>query len=304
MMVGGTARGAMGRVLIYPLVLAAALGMTWWLSVRWGDVVSAGVVIVASALAVGGLELVLPHTQAWAPKLGTLRVDLTHTIVSGAAVAPLLQATLFAGFVALGSELTSRWGLQLWPSGWPVALQTTIAIVVADLGAYAGHRFMHATDVGWRMHAVHHSATRLYFLASARAHPFNACLTLSLESAPLLLLGITPEALLLYTVFKAVNGLLQHSNVALAPGVLSYIIATSDVHRWHHSTNFDESNRNFGNTTMVWDHVFGTFFLPRSRQPGDSVGIGDADIPERYLTHLATPFVLSRFETPTEPPPP
>ena len=265
----------------------------------FGAGAATGLTLVAAALTVWGLERVVPHRGAWQPRWRAMMVDLLHTVVSGGAVAPLLRATLFAAFVAVGSELAGL-GLQLWPETWPLPLQAAAAIVIADLGAYLGHRFMHATNIGWRIHAVHHSATKLYFLASARAHPFNACLTLSLESAPLLLLGITPEALLVFTVFKGVNGLLQHSNVALAPGVLSYIIATSDVHRWHHSTALEESNTNFGNTTMLWDHIFGTFFLPHDRQPGDAVGIAGSDIPERYLTHLMTPFVLERFESQTD----
>ena len=68
---------------------------------------------------------------------------------------------------------------------------------------------------------------------------------------PVVLLGITPEAYTLLLVLKGVNGLLQHSNVAMTPGPLSYLVVTSDVHRFQHSTDLGESNTNFGNATMV-----------------------------------------------------
>ncbi len=58
----------------------------------------------------------------------------------------------------------------------------------------------------------------------------------------------------------------------------------------------EESNRNFGNTTMVWDQLFGTFFLPDDRPPREDVGVADAAIPENYLWHMAAPFLLQRFE--------
>jgi len=195
----------------------------------------------------------------------------------------------------LGEQLSERLGGSLWPTSWPLAVQIALAIIIADLGAYSAHRFMHATSLGWRMHAVHHTPTRLYAIAAGRSHPFNALLTMTCESVPVILLGITPEAFLLLATFKAINGLLQHSNIAMRPGLLSFVIATCDVHRFHHSADLKQSNSNFGNTTMVWDHVFGTFYLPH-RHPSTVIGITDADIPESYMAHLLTPFMLGRHQ--------
>ena len=169
------------RQLIYPAVLGLSLAVAWWLSARWGLAVTTLAVLIGAALTVWALEQLMPHSESWRPSLRNVRVDLTHAIASGGAVAPLLRATLFAGAVAAGSALSVRWGLRVWPNTWPLALQAALAILVADLGAYLGHRFMHATQIGWRIHAVHHSATKLYFLAFARAHPYNPCLTLSLD---------------------------------------------------------------------------------------------------------------------------
>ena len=51
-----------------------------------------------------------------------------------------LQATLFAALVIVGSELAGL-GLQLWPTHGRFRCRLP-PIVVADLGAYVGHRFM------------------------------------------------------------------------------------------------------------------------------------------------------------------
>jgi len=154
---------------------------------------------------------------------------------------------------------------------------------------------MHVSDTGWRLHAVHHSPTRLHVLAAGRTHPFNAVVVLVLESIPVLLLGITPTAFAMMTVFKGVNGQLQHSNVDLRPGWLSHVVATSEVHRWHHSVDLKEGNTNFGNATVVWDKLFGTFFLPKERRPSTAVGLAHEVIPESYWAHMGTPFRLQRY---------
>jgi sterol desaturase/sphingolipid hydroxylase (fatty acid hydroxylase superfamily) len=99
-------------------------------------------------------------------------------------------------------------------------------------------------------------------------------------------------------VVKGTNGLLQHSNVSFASdGVWSTVLATPEVHRWHHSAVLEESCTNFGNTTVIWDRVFGTLHLPTDRQPSTDVGIAGTMIPENYWSHLVAPFVLRQYET-------
>ena len=254
------------------------------------------VVVLLFTFVLLGIERLLPHSEAWRPTGRSFGLDVVHAVVTGLVVAPVLRALLLASLVLAGARLAEGLGVALWPAHLPLALQVPLALLVSDLGAYSAHRFMHATRVGWRLHAVHHSPVRLNVMASARTHPFNAVLTYACETGPLILLGIAPEALAAWTVFKAVNGLLQHSNIDLRPGWLSHVVATSDVHRYHHSVHLDESNTNFGNTTMIWDRVFGTFHLPGGRTAGLDVGVEDAAIPESYAAHLATPFVLGRYE--------
>ncbi|MBK7776800.1 MAG: sterol desaturase family protein [Sandaracinaceae bacterium] len=281
----------------YAGALLLALG-TLWLGQRLG--LEAPQATLLAVVWVGALLLFveqrMPHTPDWRPSWGTLGIDVLHNAMTAFAVAPLVRAVIFALLVDVGARLAGAVGVGLWPSTWPVALQLVLALVISDFGAYSAHRFMHLTRFGWRLHAVHHTPAQLHVLASARTHPLNAVLTLTCETGPLILLGISPAALAAWTVFKAVNGLLQHANIDLRPGWLSYVVATSDVHRYHHSVHLHESNTNFGNTTMLWDHVFRTFHLPRGEQAGTVVGIADAAVPESYLAHLAVPFRLGRYE--------
>ncbi len=258
-----------------------------------GEVATSALTLLVVITVLTFAERVLPYTPAWRPNRRTVRIDLTHSVVSAVVASPLVRISSVVLAAWLGGKLSTWLGGTLWPSTWPLAAQVALAVIVADLGVYWAHRWMHATNVGWRVHAVHHTPTRLYAVAGGRSHPLNAILTLTSEAVPVMLLGITPEAYMLLLVFKAVNGLLQHSNIAMTPGLMSYVVATSDVHRFHHSTDLDESNSNFGNATMVWDHVFGTFHLPH-RNPSADVGIADTVVPESYWSHLLTPFTLGR----------
>lgn len=242
--------------------------------------------IVAAGLVIALLESWAPHAVAWRPTRRVLALDAVHTLVTALAIVPALHAGLLvvlAGWFAPG----------LWPASWPWLVQLALAVVLADLGAYVAHRFMHATDLGWRMHAVHHTPRALNLLASARTHPFNAVLTYTAEHVPLLLLGAPPEVVALWSTIKATNGLLQHSNVSMGDTRMwSLVLATPEVHRWHHSVVLEESTTNFGNTTVVFDRLLGTLHLPADRAPGIEVGIAGVDVPENYLAHLATPWTL------------
>lgn len=281
----------------YPVFLALPIVATVILMGRELPVWAAtGLPALAIVLLVLPLERAMPYTPKWQPSWRVFGLDLLHTLVASNVIAPFARITAFALLAQLGTAATEQLGFSLWPHTWPMVLQLTFAVLLADLGAYSAHRWMHLTRVGWRIHAVHHSMSKMHVIAAARTHPFNGLLTLSLETGPLILLGVSPEAFAAWTVWKAVNGLLQHSNVDFRPGWLSWVLATNDVHRWHHSVKLDESNTNFGNSTMVWDQVFRTFFLPANRRPRLEVGVADAVIPENYLMHLATPFWLDRFE--------
>lgn len=280
----------------YAGVLLVAVGVTY--ALIWLDAdpaLASGIVAFSVAVLIWTLERAQPYTPGWHPKARSFAIDLVHSLVSAYAVAPAVRAALVVGLATLRTDAAAPlW----WPQTWPLVIQLALAVVVADFGVYLAHRFMHVTRVGWRMHCVHHSPKRLNFIASARSHPFNVALSFGSETGMLLVLGAPPLVMALWTVFKATNGLLQHSNVDLRPGRLSYLLATCDVHRWHHSVVREHSDTNFGNTTMVWDQVFRTFFMPPGRRAGTDIGIDNAEIPESYLAHLAMPFVLAKYESP------
>jgi sterol desaturase/sphingolipid hydroxylase (fatty acid hydroxylase superfamily) len=158
------------------------------------------------------------------------------------------------------------------------------------------HRWQHGYDALWRFHAVHHSAPRLYWLNAARFHPLDLGLLYLVGYVPLVLLGCPGDVILLFSLFDAVLGMFQHSNVDVRLGALNWIFSMAEPHRWHHSRTLAEANTNFGSNLLVWDLAFGTFFLPRDREPPAAIGIADMPrFPTGYLAQLAAPFRWARL---------
>ena len=168
---------------LYPLILAVAVAAAWWVhSAGYETLWAITPIMILAGVLIFGLERVFPFSDKWRPSGRTLGLDLIHSFVSSAVCAPLVKGTLLAGIAWLAGLASAEWGGSLWPSSLPLWVQVPLAVVIADLGAYTAHRFMHASNLGWRLHAVHHSPTKLHVLASARSHPFNAIFNISMEN--------------------------------------------------------------------------------------------------------------------------
>lgn len=218
------------------------------------------------------LERMIPWSEGWIGSRGDVSTDVGLVVLAGAATPILGPATqLTAVALAAGIGMPAEHGL--WPAGWPVIVQGALALVFADFFRYWVHRALHEVPFLWRIHATHHSAPRLYFFNGARLHPLEILVSGFVETTPLLLLGVTPEALAMRFVMGRVIGRFQHCNLDVSLGPLDYLFSTPKNHRWHHSKNLQVAAHNYGGDVIVWDHVFGTFFLPTDREPSDQIGI-------------------------------
>jgi len=76
-----------------------------------------------------------------------------------------------------------------WPDGWPYLVQVFAAGVPLDLSVYVMHRLSHRHGLLWRLHSIHHSSNRLYWLNGERRHPLHAAIMAAPGLAVLGLLG-------------------------------------------------------------------------------------------------------------------
>jgi sterol desaturase/sphingolipid hydroxylase (fatty acid hydroxylase superfamily) len=207
------------------------------------------------------------------------RVAIVLALVLAAAVAGVpIEKESLERFLAPRPEIAAL----------PFALQLVAFLLLADLMAYAMHRALHGRRL-WRIHAVHHSSTEVDWLSSVRVHPLNDALVRVAQAVPIVLIGFDPALLAAYVPLLVFYGILVHANVPWDFGPLRYVLASPRFHRWHHCAEEDGLNRNFAGVFPFIDLVFGTFYLPRDRQPA-TFGIPDGDVPEDLLGQVAHPF--------------
>ena len=250
--------------------------------------VSAYIAVVFCAAAVTLLEFVIPYDRTWQPDRGDVKSDLLFMVTVQMALPPLLGLLVADSLVRY---LAAReWPITLWPEQLPLAVQVALMLLIAEFFRYWLHIAAHNTKLLWRFHAVHHSPHKLYWLNVGRFHPLEKAVQYMLDMLPFILMGVTQPVIALYFVFYAVNGFFQHSNVDARYGVLNYVVSGAELHRWHHSKLIEESNRNYGNNLIVWDLLFGSWFLPKDRRVGD-LGLINRNYPLDFASQMKTPFI-------------
>jgi sterol desaturase/sphingolipid hydroxylase (fatty acid hydroxylase superfamily) len=273
----------------YPVVITTVFALYAWLQTMGASLlVSTYVPVVVGAVAVALLELRFPYRQDWRPPQQEVRTDLVFLTIIQLAWPPLVSLL----FVHLLIEPVRALGLpitNIWPHNWPVWVQAVLMVLTVDFLRYWLHRFSHENDTLWRLHSVHHSVEQLYWLNTGRFHPIEKTLQMCLDSLPFLLMGVDERVLALYYMAYSSNGFFQHCNIDVRYGVLNYIVGSAETHRWHHSRTPKESNANYGNTVIVWDLLFGTWFLPKDREIAE-LGLQEADYPKSFLGLMGAPF--------------
>jgi sterol desaturase/sphingolipid hydroxylase (fatty acid hydroxylase superfamily) len=270
----------------YPIFVAAAIALFGaMLGAELSPAWAAYAAIMFVALAVVVLEQWFPERQEWRPQWSDVTTDAAFMTLVQIALPRLLVAFALLGIAQwMHEHEPSDW----WPQDWPLLAQMLAMVLAVDLLRYWLHRACHEFTPLWRLHEVHHSPDLLYTLNVGRFHPLEKLLHFSLDTVPFLLLGVAPEVIAGYFLLYSVNGFFQHSNVRLRYGWLNYIVGSAETHRWHHARDPKTAACNFGNTTILWDLVFGTWYLPKDRAL--EIGIMDRGYPKGFWAQMVTPF--------------
>ena len=271
----------------YPVLFAGAIA-------AFAAMLAAGASVVLATylptllvgLAIVALELRFPERREWRPRWAD--------VIADAAFMALVQIVLQRLLLVLAVFAVARWMHEhapspWWPHAWPLGVQMVAMVLAVDFMRYWVHRACHTYTPLWRLHEVHHSPDILYTLNVGRFHPLEKVLHFACDTVPFLLLGVAPEVLGGYFLLYAVNGFFQHSNLRLRYGWLNYVAGSAETHRWHHAREPRTAYCNFGNTTIVWDLLFGTWYLPRTG-PVDDIGIMDRAYPPGFWGQMWAPF--------------
>jgi sterol desaturase/sphingolipid hydroxylase (fatty acid hydroxylase superfamily) len=185
-------------------------------------------------------------------------------------------------------------------ASWPAWARFPLAFLVAELGFYWGHRWMHASPLLWRFHALHHGATSLDWLVNTRAHPLDLVFLRLCGLLPLYVSGLVQvnpaagqiDALpLIVTLVGNIWGYFLHANLRWRFGLLEHLVATPNFHHWHHVHLGDAGHAqgNYAALLPVMDRLFGSLHGPADSWP-PSYGNQEPP-PAHWLDQLMAPFM-------------
>jgi sterol desaturase/sphingolipid hydroxylase (fatty acid hydroxylase superfamily) len=158
--------------------------------------------------------------------------------------------------------------LPLLYAVWPYRLQTLSmqsplhwigAWVLTDFAYYWIHRMLHATRLGWALHAPHHSARQLSLVDSLRTSWGEQPVGILAYGVPLVLLGVPPYIAGIFYFFVAIFQFCVHTEMDWSLGPLNGLLYTPAAHRSHHSRARAEADRNYGGFFVIFDRLFGTW---------------------------------------------
>lgn len=208
---------------------------------------------------------------------------------------PVVSKTAATATVFVALALISRQpATHSWFDAQPLALQVLELLVAGDLLGYVSHRAFHSR-VLWKFHAIHHSAEDVDWLAATRLHPFNEIGTRLFQIVPLYLAGFRGAPLAAVAPLLALYAIFLHADVRWDFGPLRYVIASPTFHRWHHTSEAEGLDKNFAGLFPWIDLAFGTFYMPRDRQP-ERFGVVGENVPRTLIAQLAYPFRRSADE--------
>lgn len=258
--------------LIPPAMIAIVLGF-WAYGPRtlvdhpWALAVTSPLVVIVILL----LEAVHERHAGWRMNRQEFATDLYYSVLSATVIAWLTQTLAEAPLVALKASLglTTQWAAQL-----PWLAQVMLVIFLIEFGQYWMHRLMHNWTPFWLTHAPHHHITQLNAAKGAVGNPIELFL-ISLSVVALFDLDKT-------AIFAALNTLgvisgFAHANVRADPPIwYSFFFTTIRHHSLHHSTDYESTRCNYGNSLILLDRIFGTY------REGEGVLVGQDD--RRRLT--------------------
>ncbi len=215
------------------------------------------------------------------------QTDLHHFIVNHMVVGFILLATNLLVHRLFGWAAAD--GIQAWVRDLPFVAAVLLILLVSDFVQYWTHRAYHEVPLLWRLHAVHHSAKSMDWLAGSRQHILELLITRTLVLAPIFVLGFSKEVIDTYIVIVGFQAVFNHANVSVRLGPLRYIIVTPNFHHWHHSQDQEALDRNYAAHFAFLDYLFGTAVKSTKLWPERYGVLGDY-VPNGFFKQLKFPF--------------
>ena len=161
-----------------------------------------------------------------------------------------LKGIAFAAYQFLEPYAPAHLGNQWWV--W------VLLFLFTDLFYYLFHVLGHKSRFFWASHVVHHSSEKFNLTTALRSGITNTPFRF-MFSAPLVLIGFSPIAVILMDSLVLIYTFFIHSEVVGKLGWIEKIFNTPSHHRVHHGSDHEYVDKNFGAVLIFWDKLFGTF---------------------------------------------
>lgn len=212
------------------------------------------------------LEMVHERHPGWRMNRQEFFTDLFYVVLNSTVIAwlskVLAEDPLLAAKEALG--ISTQWAGQL-----PWLAQVALVIFVIEFGQYWMHRLMHNSTPFWLTHAPHHHITQLNAAKGAVGNPIELFL---ISLSVVALFDVETTALFAGFNTLGVISVFAHANVKADPPLYySFVFTTIRHHSLHHSTDYESTRCNYGNSLILLDRIFGTY------REGEAAIVGQDD---------------------------
>ncbi len=255
-----------------------------------------------AALRIGifaGLLLTLLIAESLWPRKATV-VAQTKRRISNLALVIINSVCVRLAFpvVAVGAAaLAQSRGVGTFNvMNWPVWAEVIFCIIILDMMIYWQHVASHKIPLLWALHKVHHADRDIDVTTGSRFHPIEIGLSMAYKMALVVLLGAPVLAVIIFEIILSACATFNHSNINISRAAdrrLRRILVTPDMHRVHHSANPEETDRNFGFSVPLWDHIFRSYKAqPDAGHDAMTIGLREHQTPEpsSLLWSLWLPF--------------
>ena len=184
----------------------------------------------------------------------------------------------------------------------PTLATAALCYVLVEFLYYWKHRWLHASDLGWSLHVVHHSTTELNLTTPGRDGWIQRVLD-EWFYLPVVMLGFHPGLVLFHAELVVFAQLWLHTRTIGRLGWLEGIVNTPSAHRVHHAAAREMSGKNLASTFVIWDRLFGTY-QPEPRGPEIVYGTEDGHLGHNVLKiQFGTlwKYISSRFRPAPKP---
>jgi alkylglycerol monooxygenase len=171
-------------------------------------------------------------------------------MLTGLAVDIVVKILAFYLLLKLSDHRLFSLGYQWWV--W------LACYIFWDLIFYFKHYTEHSVHFMWAIHVNHHSSPFMNLSTSLRSGVLKSIYRYFFWTIPIIIGFPLPMFLVLYGVGK-IWAFFSHSQKLGNWGVFEKFTITPTHHLLHHSYNEGNLNKNFGETFLFWDLLFGTF---------------------------------------------